>query len=180
MLCTNYPIGKKSFQMGQEYVQNCILEKLIIRNMMEWMTQKLQTSGTKHLVRGQIYQKAEKKKKTKQNTWLARTSSNVLVETPKCVLAVLCFHKICQKYELLASADYECFYFYITTPLLYFSQREKLGDTPFAFAVLPSFSLKSPRIISAQISFSRSSPKIILQGSRRGWQVLKPTQQLQR
>ena len=103
MLCTNYPIGKKSFQMGQEYVQNCILENLIISNMMEWMAQKLQTSGTKHLVRGQIYQKTEKKKT--KNTWLARTSSNILVETPKCVLVVLCFHKICQKYELLASAD---------------------------------------------------------------------------
>lgn len=29
MLCTNYPIGKKGLQMGQKYVQNCILEKLI-------------------------------------------------------------------------------------------------------------------------------------------------------
>lgn len=104
----------------------------------------MQASRTKCLVRGQIYQKASKKKK--KNPPGLQGPLAVLVETPKCILVVLCFHKICQKYELLASADYEHFYFYITTPLLNLSHRS-IGDTPFAFTDLPSFSLKGPQIV---------------------------------
>ena len=144
MLCTNYPIGKKSFQMGQEYVQNCILENLIISNMMEWMAQKLRTSGTKHLVRGQIYQKAEKKKTKNNNTWLARTSSNILVETPNVFLWSCVFINFAKsmsfQLQLIMSASIS-----ILPPLCYTSLMERsIGDTPFAFTVLPSFSLKSP------------------------------------
>ena len=82
----------------------------------------------------------------------------VLVETPKCILVVLCFHKICQKYELLASADDEHFCFYITTPLLNLSHRS-IGDTPFAFTDLPSFSLTVPKLYKLRSHFPDLVPR---------------------